>query len=795
MSNAISETITEQLTRSEMNFIVGDNDFGVVLAQNYTGNFSDIETALKMSGGKPKICELDDYETRGAKQGKPEYIITFKNEPNLIIVIECKASTSKHSSNTLSEPNKYAVDGVLYYAKYLKEYYNVIAVAISGTKKENSCVSHYFWQKKQSKYVEFEKQRNFFIEPENYLRLYKGEKIQKNYSLEEIKDTAICIHESLRKNGVENATKPVFIAGLLIALSDKEFEDNFNDIRSFSLLKSGVSNSINTVLNDAGVDKDKTKMIINSFEQVTSIDNFRNTPLGEDNSLLWYLKQLDQKIIPMMNYSESTLDALGVFYHEFIKYSGSDGKSLGIVLTPQHLTEFMAELVEVNKNSKVVDICCGTGSFLVTSMGIMHQNASIDEWEKIRKENLYGVEKSPNHHLLALTNMIIRKDGKSNIFYGSCFDKQISKKLKDAKINIGLINPPYALKGGPCELEFVEQMLEILVPNGLAAAVVPMSCAIGTKFKEVRKRLFEKHTLKAVFSMPSEIFAGQKVSTNVCVMLWEAHKKHDKQKNTFFGYYKEDGFVKAKKLGRIDKFNKWKNIKNEWLQSYQDRIVKEGFSCLKSVDCNDEWLCEAYMKTDYSSISDSDFKDTIKKYSVFLLANDLKDNIYSDKLIQEVKNLNKKEWKEFNYTELFDIKGSKTTPLTDLEIIGKGVFPYVTTQAVNNGVEAFFNHCTEKENVLTVDSAVLGYCAYQEKAFSASDHVEKLIPKFSFNQYIAMFLVTLINKEQYRYNYGRKCSQKQLKLSKIKLPINEKGTPDWQFMEDYIKSLPYSINL
>ena len=69
------------------------------------------------------------------------------------------------------------------------------------------------------------------------------------------------------------------------------------------------------------------------------------------------------KIKPMMSASNSTLDALSVFYHEFVKYSGGDGKGLGIVLTPQHLTEFMCEVSGVNRNSKVVDIACGSGSF------------------------------------------------------------------------------------------------------------------------------------------------------------------------------------------------------------------------------------------------------------------------------------------------------------------------------------------------------------------------------------------------------------------------------------------------
>ncbi|MFA7708409.1 MAG: restriction endonuclease subunit S [Candidatus Pacearchaeota archaeon] len=148
--------------------------------------------------------------------------------------------------------------------------------------------------------------------------------------------------------------------------------------------------------------------------------------------------------------------------------------------------------------------------------------------------------------------------------------------------------------------------------------------------------------------------------------------------------------------------------------------------------------------------------------------------------------------REFKIIELFDIKGTKTTSLKSLIKIGKGKYPYVTTQATNNGVAGFFNKYTEEGNVITVDSAVLGFASYQEEKFSASDHVEKLVPKFKLNRFRALFLTALLNKEQYRYNYGRKASQTRLEKQKIKLPVDSNGEPDWQFMEDYIKSLPYS---
>jgi type I restriction-modification system DNA methylase subunit len=324
------------------------------------------------------------------------------------------------------------------------------------------------------------------------------------------------------------------------------------------------------------------------------------------------------KITPMMDYADSTIDALGVFYHEFIKYSGGDGSGLGIVLTPQHLTEFMVELAGVNKNNKVVDICCGSGSFLVAAMSKMFKNANPAETEAIRKERLYGVEFDDGLYTLAVANMIIRQDGKSNIFKGDCFNADIARELKAKNINVGLINPPYSLKGGKVELEFVEQLLEILAVGGMGVVVVPMSCAIGTKFKDVRERLFKKHTLKAVFSMPDDIFYPA-VGTNPCVMVWTAHAPHDSKQETFFGYCKDDGFVKRKKLGRVDYYGKWKEIEEQWLKLYRNSDIVDGLSARACVKHNDEWLCEAYMKTDYGKLTQDDFQKTVNDYLAYLV--------------------------------------------------------------------------------------------------------------------------------------------------------------------------------
>lgn len=180
------------------------------------------------------------------------------------------------------------------------------------------------------------------------------------------------------------------------------------------------------------------------------------------------------------------------------------------------------------------------------------------------------------------------------------------------------------------------------------------------------------------------------------------------------------------------------------------------------------------------------------------LPDKIPDWVYKHKLEKlKTKNVSNSEclklgtWKNIKIKELFDVVGSKTTSINKLEEYGSGKYPYVTTQSKNNGVADFFDYYTENGNILTIDSAVLGFCTYQEFDFSASDHVEKLIPKFKMNKYIALFFVTLINMENFRYNYGIKYNQTRIKETNIKVPVNKDNNPDFEYMEKFIKNLPY----
>ncbi|MFM7469105.1 MAG: N-6 DNA methylase [Vampirovibrionales bacterium] len=803
--NMKNEVFTEELTKTKMSFCLGPNAFGYVYPQGNVTNITKITDALSKAGGKPSICELSDYHKGGEGRAKPEYIITLDKDPNTLIVIECKKSISSHKTKNLNKPKEYAVDGAVYYAKFLKSDYNIIAIGVSGTETNKSALDVYYWKKGQEAPIEQKKLKDTFLTPENYLKFIKGEKISKSYSLSEIRETALDFHNKLRTISVSEKQKPIFIAGILIALEDQNFARDYSSLSSFSSVMSLLNNAIDNTLEKSNIPKAKKDTIKSAFKSIGQNEKLKQLSIGTDNSITWYIEQLEMKIKPMMNNADSSLDALGVFYHEFVKYSGGDGSGLGIVLTPQHLTEFMCELAEIDEKSYVVDSCCGSGSFLVSAMNHMFKKTSDPHrYENIRQHQLHGIELQPDLYILSVANMIIRKDGKSNIIQGDCFDEPVvanlsnaAKKRIDANGDIrtdnigltaGLLNPPYSLRQ-KSELEFVEQLLTLLVKGSKAAVVVPMSCAIGTKFKDERKRLFDKHCLKAVFSMPDDIFYPA-AGTNVCVMVWEAHKPHDSTVKTFFGYYKEDGFVKRKKLGRIDSSNQWETIKSRWLKLYRNSDVVDGLTAKKEVTHSDEWLAEAYMKTDFSTLTQEDFERTVRDYLAYFVKFGLTTlNANFTRNPTPPPPLNFSVWKDFKLVDLFNPTRGERLTKADRVL---GDVPLVTAGEGDLGVKEFISNEAQKrfENALTIDMFCNTYTHIHP--FCCDDNIIVLKPKYTISKYTMLFLNTIIQKDKYRYQYGRQYRQKNFKNHVVALPVSSTGNPDWEYMEDYIKSLPYS---
>jgi type I restriction-modification system DNA methylase subunit len=237
---------------------------------------------------------------------------------------------------------------------------------------------------------------------------------------------------------------------------------------------------------------------------------------------------------------------------------------------------------------------------------------------------------------LAASNMLLRGDGKANLYRASCFDDAVIDAVKKMKPNVGMLNPPYAqAKSDPelHELYFVKQMLDCLEPGGVGIAIVPMSCAIAPN--PIREELLKHHTLDAVMSMPDELFYPVGVVT--CIMVWIAGKPHaQSNRKTWFGYWRDDGFVKTKHKGRIDQNNVWPGIRDRWVEMYRNREVHTGESAIHKVTAADEWCAEAYLETDYTSLTKDVFEADLKRFMLFNLMLDIQGSAADDEGSDEI---------------------------------------------------------------------------------------------------------------------------------------------------------------
>lgn len=154
--------------------------------------------------------------------------------------------------------------------------------------------------------------------------------------------------------------------------------------------------------------------------------------------------------------------------------------------------------------------------------------------------------------------------------------------------------------------------------------------------------------------------------------------------------------------------------------------------------------------------------------------------------------LSSKDWRDFEYQELFEIERGKGPRKKDLD--GTGDTPVVTSSDKNNGWTSVtaVDPIHEGNTIGVNRNGSVAEAFYQPIPFCSTEDVHIFKPKFKMNKYIGLFMATLIRREKYRYNYGRKWGIARMKVSKIKLPVDTSGEPDFAFMENFIKMLPFS---
>lgn len=507
---------------------------------------------------------------------------------------------------------------------------------------------------------------------DHYVNLFK---VNKQNDREKVLKNTYDLNELLHKMDIDERLRSQFVGTSLLYLKElikkigatkidddlKQTLDDIWKVMDGKQLRAAIESTLDSLLDGSD---NKTKKIELLQKNVLNDQKVKKLEIKH------WIKILDTILIDIYQYidpnSSEGQDILNLFFIAFNKYTGKADKNQAF--TPDHITEFMCRLTEVDRNKRVLDITCGSGSFLVQAMvkELADCNRDTTDEEKktlqeiVKKQNIFGIEVEEKAYGLSTTNMLIHGDGNSNIKFGSCFDcKQF---IKDASPDIVLMNPPYNAKpiGIPDKykrdwgkakdgkedptkgLVFIHYLSDVIEeinkerekinkPRKTVklAVLLPVSAAIGTSaiIENEKIEMLSKNTLEAVFTLPNEIFYPG-ASASACCMLFtlgKPHKKIDGTVNeTFFGYCKDDGFKKKKNLGRIEQFDennnsKWKVIEEEWLYLFNNKKVLDGKSATAIVDGKSEWLCEAYMKTDYTKLTERDFQQTINDYLSYLV--------------------------------------------------------------------------------------------------------------------------------------------------------------------------------
>lgn len=614
---AKNERITEELMRQRLRIQKYYNPANSTKVEEQRSTITDVNRLLKTAGKAQK----------GGK-GYPEFIISSTRFPDIIVIIECKFDVKQHESLSRDRSVDFAVDGVLHYAQYLSPLFHVMAIAASGHTDSELKISTFLWPKSAHSFVELTNKAGKMIDGilpfEDYAELSAYDPDVEKARTKDLMEFSRDLHNFMRDYAkLTESEKPLLVSGTLIALRDDAFQRNYKDY-SPKVLQKEWHSAIKREIYRADIPNAKKENMAQPYSSISVHPELGGpTSLFHKGILYELVARIHQKVWPFI-ISQHDFDVVGQFYGEFLKYTGGDKKSLGIVLTPHHVTELFSLIAglsvrtegETIKATKVVDICAGTGGFLISAMQNMLRQATTEaERYYIKKECLVGVEQQPNMYALAASNMILRGDGKANLYQGSCFDEAISSFVSKHHCKIGMINPPYAQKGeGLSELTFVKKMLEGLEEGGTGLAIVPMSAAIV--FSSEKEEILKHHTLEAVMSMPDELFYPVGVIT--AIMVFTAKIPHAiSNRKTWFGYWKDDGFVKTKHLGRIDQDGKWATIRDQWVEQFKNREVHAGASVMQQVGAKDEWCAEAYMETDYSTIAQNLFEKTVRDYAVF----------------------------------------------------------------------------------------------------------------------------------------------------------------------------------
>lgn len=809
-----------------------------------------VDRPWEQEGGpawKRQALKNASKSVNAAAEGKPEFVFVSQG---FVVVVEDKrdiAATRYVADGEITTEfpyrQTYALNGAVHYASKMvangiPSNKGVFAVGIGGEETHHEIAVVYVSNGILKPLDDLD---NLDVFAEDQIDEYHrvqvlGLRPRSEARLDDVRLAAARLHDGMRNYGsVENDRKAPLVSAILLALRNQYF-----NIDQLNGLTPGNNNQVwdGRIIYEAAKAYMDSEALMPQQKIGTLLDQFafiKNSPalnrshrdLGE-SPLKWMTRILAEQVLHVVTDPTMTaFDVLGNFYHEFISYGGGDGSGLGIVLTPEHVTTLMAELIDVSASDYVLDPTAGTASFLIAAMQRMFADAGDDIHLKnvIREHKLHGIELQDKLFAIGTTNMILRGDGKANFRRDSIFEAPMSemrgdKVQSDGTVVLGhgftkvLLNPPYGQAKTPAtrnlsELAFIERALEFLNPGGRLAAIVPQSAVVGkTKEDRARKKgLMKHHTLDCVITMNPQTFVNSGHSPHTVIVLFTAGRPHPADARVKFINFEKDGFAVATHRGLVDDGTADSRRKHLLEVLRGDTQDDSRFIVRSTATPEDEWQ-HSYFYFNDQPPTEEEFLARTADYMTWLVdmhshgygalitpapvGNDEQKD-HGDQGTVVPRLLDELEFAPMPIADVFESVTASSAWYDKSKLTGAGepIYPFVSRTKARNGVDGFCSKQPKQPvpgNVITIglDTQTLGY---QPVPFYTGQNIQVLRHP-EIDRSGAMVLMTLVGSQLGKFSWGGNgATLGRLKKTNMMVPVarDQRGEAmvDWEGIAGY----------
>ena len=578
---------------------------GVLNNQNYTedeiremaGYILGFKEEIK--NVKAGVGQLTTFNQLGFKgvNDKPDgwYLPDNTNDP--AIILEAKSSLVELKDKQVEEIKKNCTIALTKYKNVIGILYNGFDIKVYRNNNEIETTSEL-----QNK--------------EYYIGLLNKNKIDKDKIYSLTAKINNCLHTEF---GIKNLYhRMIFTACALVA---KRYDAPLNKKMDYETFSVCIKSTLKTELKNEDNVNPKIDILLEVFSDIKM--NTTSNQEAISNFIEWVTEISDSINSDYWNGE----DVMGIFFNEFNRYKKKSES--GQVFTPDHVTSLMYRLIGIHKDDVILDAACGSGAFLVKAMcNMISEAGGINTLtaKNIKSKQLYGIEFDREIYALACANMLIHKDGKTNLVQLDSRTEEASNWIKDKNITKVLMNPPFENKYG-C-IQIVKNVLDSVQKGTLCAFILPEK-----KLEKVNqtlvKRILMKHTLKKIIKLPEKTFS-EGITTSIFIFE-SGIPQNDKE--IFACYISEDGLETVKNQGRHDVKGKWKSIEDKWV----DIINKQ------SGDNSIQWIKPGFEVDQHLSyqvpakeleLYDEDFRKTILDYYFYNNKIDIKE--FNDNLVNNI---------------------------------------------------------------------------------------------------------------------------------------------------------------